>query len=161
MPPTSTVFSKLAHIPQDAVRPDKKFTEETSVCRNRKAKSGLFAETYAARPAPVVAVEPINWYYELISTRRLENSSHVAPNVSAPGKSMRTSAASCGCNASNGRETTMRILLSPFHYVLTKRARRRQVRKVLQMLSVSGVVRPGHIEPHYVIGTNRVDALYR
>jgi len=55
----------------------------------------------------------------------------------------------------------MRILLSPLYYVLTKRARRRQVRKALQMLSVSGVVRPGHIEPHYVIGTTRVDALYR
>jgi hypothetical protein len=55
----------------------------------------------------------------------------------------------------------MRILLSPLYYVLTKLARRRQVRKALQMLSVSGVVRPGHIEPHYVIGTTRVDALYR
>jgi hypothetical protein len=55
----------------------------------------------------------------------------------------------------------MRILLSPFYYVRTKRARRRQVRKALQMLSVSGVVRPSYIEPRYVIGATRVDALYR
>jgi hypothetical protein len=43
----------------------------------------------------------------------------------------------------------MRILMSPFYYVRKKCARRRQVRKALQMLSVSGVVRPSHIEPRY------------
>ena len=45
----------------------------------------------------------------------------------------------------------MRILMSPFYYVRTKRARRKQVTKALQMLSVSGVVRPSHIEPRYFI----------
>lgn len=55
----------------------------------------------------------------------------------------------------------MRILMSPFYYVRTKRARRTQVCKALQMLSVSGVVRPSHIEPRYFEGATQVDALYR
>ena len=55
----------------------------------------------------------------------------------------------------------MRILMSPFYYVRMERARRRQVRKALQMLSVSGVVRAGHIEPRYFEGPTQVDALYR
>ena len=52
------------------------------------------------------------------------------------------------------------MFTSPFHFVRTHRARRRQVRKALQMLSVSGVVRPGHIETRYVAHPTRVDAIY-
>jgi hypothetical protein len=55
----------------------------------------------------------------------------------------------------------MRMLTSPFHYIKTQRARRKQVRKALQMLSVSGVVRPGHIERRYFAQATQVDALYR
>jgi hypothetical protein len=55
----------------------------------------------------------------------------------------------------------MRILTSPLHYVKKKRARRRQVRTVLHMLSVSGVIRPSHIEPRYFEPASQLDALYR
>jgi len=53
----------------------------------------------------------------------------------------------------------MRILTSPLHYVRTKRARRKQVRTVLHMLSVSGVIRPSHIEPRYFEPASQLDAL--
>lgn len=55
----------------------------------------------------------------------------------------------------------MRILTSPLHYVRKKRARRRQVRTVLHMLSVSGVIRPSHIEPRYFEPASQLDALSR
>ena len=55
----------------------------------------------------------------------------------------------------------MKILLSPFYYVKTQRERRKQVCKALQMLSVSGVVRPGHIERRYFVHSTKADALYR
>ena len=50
---------------------------------------------------------------------------------------------------------------SPLHYVRKKRARRRQLRTVLHMLSASGVIRPGHLEPRYFEPSSLVDALYR
>jgi len=55
----------------------------------------------------------------------------------------------------------MRIFSSPFLYVRKKRARRRQVRTVLHMLSASGVIRLGHVEPRYFEPSSHVDALYR
>ena len=68
-------------------------------CIDRKGESAPFAEMYAARPAPAVAVERISLYSEATSIRKSGSSSHVARNASALGKSMRTSAASYGCNA--------------------------------------------------------------
>ena len=55
----------------------------------------------------------------------------------------------------------MTMFTSPFHFVKTHRARQRQVRKVLQMLSVSGVVRPGYVETRYLAHPTRIDAIYR
>jgi hypothetical protein len=55
----------------------------------------------------------------------------------------------------------MGIFTSPLLYVRKKRARRRQVRTVLHMLSASGVIRLGHIEPRYFEPSSHVDALYR
>lgn len=55
----------------------------------------------------------------------------------------------------------MRMLAAPFQYVKRQRARRKQVRMALQMLSVSGVVRPGHVEPRYFEQAARIHALYR
>jgi hypothetical protein len=55
----------------------------------------------------------------------------------------------------------MAMFTSPFHFVKTHRARRRQVRKALQMLSVSGVLRPGHVETRYFAHPARLDAIYR
>jgi hypothetical protein len=55
----------------------------------------------------------------------------------------------------------MRMLTSPIHYMRKKRARRKQIRTVLRMLSVSGVVRPGHVEPRYCEPLSQIDALYR
>ena len=55
----------------------------------------------------------------------------------------------------------MRIFTSPLLYVRKKRARRRQVRTVLHMLSASGVIRLGHVEPRYFEPSSHVDALYR
>jgi hypothetical protein len=43
----------------------------------------------------------------------------------------------------------MTLLPSFIHHLRTHRARRRQVRNALQMLTVSGVVRASHIEPRY------------
>jgi hypothetical protein len=54
----------------------------------------------------------------------------------------------------------MRILM-PLQYVRKQRARRRQVRTVLHMLSASGVIRPSHVEPRYFEASSHVDALYR
>jgi hypothetical protein len=53
----------------------------------------------------------------------------------------------------------MRILSLPIHYVRNERARRRRIQTVLQMLSVSGVVRPGHVEPRYVEPSIHIDTL--
>lgn len=55
----------------------------------------------------------------------------------------------------------MYLLTSPIHYVRKKRARRRQLQTVLHMLSASGVLRLGHVEPRYFVPTAKVDALYR
>ena len=55
----------------------------------------------------------------------------------------------------------MRILISPIHYMRKQRARRKQLRTALHMLSASGVVRLGHIEPRYFEPASHVDALYR
>ena len=55
----------------------------------------------------------------------------------------------------------MRMFTSPIHYVRKQRARRRQLRTVFHMLSVSGVIRMGHIEPRYFEPSSQVDALYR
>lgn len=44
----------------------------------------------------------------------------------------------------------MRILTDPFHYVKSQRVHRQHMHKVLQMLSVSGVIRPSYVEPRYV-----------
>lgn len=55
----------------------------------------------------------------------------------------------------------MRILKSPLHYVQSKRARRRQIQTVLHMLSVSGVIRPGHVEPRYFEPSIHIDTLHR
>lgn len=53
------------------------------------------------------------------------------------------------------------MFMSPFQLGKTHRGRRKQVRKALYMLSVSGVVRPGHIETRYFAQTARIDAVYR
>ena len=45
----------------------------------------------------------------------------------------------------------MYLLTSPIHYVRKKRARRRQLQTVLHMLSASGVLRLGHVEPRYFV----------
>jgi hypothetical protein len=55
----------------------------------------------------------------------------------------------------------MYLLTSPIHYVKKKRARRRRLQTVLHMLSASGVVRLGHVEPRYFVASAQVDALYR
>ena len=55
----------------------------------------------------------------------------------------------------------MHILISPLHHVKKHRARRKQLRTVLHMLSASGVIRPSHIEPRYFEPSSHVDALYR
>ena len=54
----------------------------------------------------------------------------------------------------------MRMFTSPLRYMRKMRARRRQVRTVLHMLSASGVIRLGHIEPRYFERSSHVDALY-
>lgn len=51
----------------------------------------------------------------------------------------------------------MGMLTSPIHYVKKQRARRRQVRTVLHMLSASGVIRPSHIEPRYFESSSHLD----
>jgi len=55
----------------------------------------------------------------------------------------------------------MRMLTSPIHYVKKQRARRRQVRTVLHMLSASGVIRPSHIEPRYFESSSHLDVTVR
>jgi hypothetical protein len=55
----------------------------------------------------------------------------------------------------------MRMFMSPLDRMRKQRARRKQLRTVLHMLSVSGVIRPGHIEPRYFEPSSHVDAFYR
>ena len=50
---------------------------------------------------------------------------------------------------------------SLLRYVQSKRARRRQIQTVLHMLSVSGVIRPGHVEPRYFEPSIHIDTLHR
>ena len=52
----------------------------------------------------------------------------------------------------------MRILISPLQYVNRTRARRRQVRTALHMLSLSGVIRLSHIEPRYFEASSQLDS---
>lgn len=55
----------------------------------------------------------------------------------------------------------MRMLTSPIHYVKKQRARRRQVRTVLHMLSASGVIRLSHVEPRYFESSSNLDVTVR
>lgn len=55
----------------------------------------------------------------------------------------------------------MHILMSPIARMRKQHARRKQLRTVLHMLSVSGVIRAGHIEPRYFEASSQVDALHR
>ena len=55
----------------------------------------------------------------------------------------------------------MGIFTSSIVRMRKQRARRKQLRTVLHMLSVSGVIRPGHIEPRYFEASSHVDAFYR
>ena len=43
----------------------------------------------------------------------------------------------------------MNVLLYPIHSMEAHRIRRKQTRTALQMLTVSGVIRPGHVELRY------------
>ena len=55
----------------------------------------------------------------------------------------------------------MRIFMSPIVRIKKQRARRKQLRTVLHMLSLSGVIRLGDVEPRYFEASSKVDALYR
>ena len=55
----------------------------------------------------------------------------------------------------------MTIFTLPFHSMKKHRASKRQLRTALQMLSVSGVIRPSHVEPRYYFSTARFNAIYR
>jgi hypothetical protein len=52
-------------------------------------------------------------------------------------------------------------MLSPIHSLKKRHERRRRLRTALHMLSVSGVLRAGHIEPRYFEPSSQVDALSR
>jgi hypothetical protein len=55
----------------------------------------------------------------------------------------------------------MTMFTSPFQSLKKHRARRHQVRTVLQMLFVSGVIRPSHVEPRYYAQGAQVDVINR
>lgn len=55
----------------------------------------------------------------------------------------------------------MRMLTSSIQHMQRRRARHKQVRKVLQMLSESGVLRPSHIERRYFEVSVQADSLKR
>jgi hypothetical protein len=55
----------------------------------------------------------------------------------------------------------MTIFTSPFHSIMKHRQRKRQVRTALQMLSVSGVIRPSHVEPRYYVQAAQLGAIHR
>ena len=54
----------------------------------------------------------------------------------------------------------MTIFTSPFHSIKMHRARKRQVSRALQMLSVSGVIRPSHVEPRYYVQAVQLSAIH-
>jgi hypothetical protein len=121
-----------------------------------------FAEMCTARPVPAVAAGITSSCSGASIRRKRENCLHDARSVIRPVKSTKILDASCGCsNGHSRRGSSMRILIAPIHYVQKKRARRRQVRTVLEMLSISGVVRLGHVEPRYFEPPAHVDALNR
>src|SRR5262245_18061554 len=113
------------------------------------------------RLALAVAAAAINSCFEASISHKWESSSRGAHNVIALGRSTKTSGAFCGCRPSAIREEPMHLLMSPIHHVRTQRARRRQLRTALHMLSASGVIRPSHVEPRYYEPSSHVDALYR
>jgi hypothetical protein len=49
----------------------------------------------------------------------------------------------------------MHMLSSPIHYIKLRKAYNKQKRTALHMLTVSGVVRPSHVELHYSTPTVR------
>ena len=55
----------------------------------------------------------------------------------------------------------MPIFTLPFHSIKKHRASRRQLGTALQMLWVSGVIRPSDVEPRYYFSTARFNAIDR
>lgn len=52
----------------------------------------------------------------------------------------------------------MHVLSSPIQYMKLRRARRQQKRMALHMLSLSGVLRPGHVELRYAVSLASISA---
>lgn len=52
----------------------------------------------------------------------------------------------------------MHVLSSPVQYIKRYRARRQQTETALQMLSLSGVLRPGHVELRYAVPLASISA---
>ncbi|OGW51641.1 MAG: hypothetical protein A2V62_05245 [Nitrospirae bacterium RBG_19FT_COMBO_58_9] len=52
----------------------------------------------------------------------------------------------------------MHVLSSPIQYMKLRRARRQQKRMALHMLSLSGVLRPGHVELRYAVPLASISA---
>lgn len=55
----------------------------------------------------------------------------------------------------------MKALIGSFYLAKTHRARQQQILTALQMLSASGVIRPGHVEPDRYEQTTRINASSR
>jgi hypothetical protein len=54
----------------------------------------------------------------------------------------------------------MQILSSPIHYIKLRRARAKQKQTALHMLSLSGVLRPGHVELRYTTPIASIKAFH-
>ena len=87
------------------------------------------------------------------STRKLADFSLAVLSASVPADSTKTSVDYSGYKKfrlpSTEEENTMRAFSSPIQYIKLRRARRKQKQTALHMLSVSGVVRPSHVELRY------------
>lgn len=104
------------------------------------------------KPVPAVEAERINLFSAATNLRKQANCLPAALSVSSRENSMRISVVFFGCNSNAGLQkgTFGAIPYRFFELRKGQRGRRQQMQKVLQLLSVSRVIRPTHVEPRNV-----------
>jgi hypothetical protein len=88
----------------------------------------------------------------------------VAPSASVLADSMKISDESSGREEKgtpNARRQAITMLYASFHCIMARRSRAKQKRNALHLMTLSGVIRPSHIELRYGTRTTGFPALGR
>jgi hypothetical protein len=99
----------------------------------------------AGRPAHSAEDVPINFSFAQLIPRKNPTCSLNAANATTREAWARTLEPSCGCNRTDNR----RVCTMPLRLWRAYRMRAQQNRKAMQMLALSGVVRPSEVELRY------------